>query len=225
MAGSTDGACSYRYERKFKVPFHMQPNMAAILRNSRFGFREIYGARTVNNVYFDTPLFRFFHENVQGAPDRKKIRIRWYGDAYFAGNCQLEIKRKIGLVGIKDVVPLTLDANDIMQFDFFDRQPLPDTVRFELSGVRPTLFNRYRRRYFLSADERFRMTIDFELCYNHPSMLNQTGSRGNPDIMSVLELKYDRSADSDAAYVTADIPLSLSKKSKYVTGVCEVYDS
>lgn len=221
--GSTDGVRSHRYERKYVVPFHMERQLAAILRNSRFGFHEIFTERTINNVYFDTPLFRFFHENIQGVSDRKKIRIRWYGENPLAGECRLEIKRKNGLVGTKDVYPVTLGANSVLAFDLLARLPLNQAVRFELNEVRPTLFNRYKRRYFLSADGRFRITIDHDLHYSHPSVLGCTGGRGNPDVMAVLELKYDSEADPEAVGVTADLPLFLSKKSKYVTGISAVY--
>ncbi|WFS61819.1 polyphosphate polymerase domain-containing protein [Pseudodesulfovibrio thermohalotolerans] len=224
MAGNTDGTLSYRYERKYVVPFHMLPNLGAILRRSRFGFREIYAERNVLNVYFDTPMFRFYHENVQGVADRKKVRIRWYADGPLSGKCRLEIKRKSGLVGAKNVYPLTLENGDVMGFRFLEELPLPDDVRFELSELRPTLFNKYKRRYFLSADGRFRMTIDHSLHYSHPSVLSRGACMGSPDRMAVLELKYAHEADCDAAYVTSDIPLQLSRKSKYVTGISTVYN-
>jgi hypothetical protein len=224
VAGSTDGTGSHRYERKYVVPFHMEPNLASILRCSRFGFREIYTERTVNNVYFDTPLFRFFHENVQGVPDRMKVRLRWYGDGPLEGACRLEIKRKTGLVGTKEVYPVSLGAGGIMAFGLLAGLGLPPEVLHEMSEVRPVLFNRYRRRYFLSADGRFRVTIDHELRYSAPSALCRGGCPGSPDVMSVLELKYDRDDDPDAAQVASDIPFSLSKKSKYVTGIAAVYN-
>jgi len=224
VAGSTDGTGSHRYERKYVVPFHMEANLASILRCSRFGFREIYAERIVNNVYFDTPLFRFFHENVQGVPDRMKVRVRWYGDGPPVGPCRLEIKRKSGLVGTKEVHPVTLGGGELMEFGLLERLGLPPEVLFETSETRPTLFNRYRRRYFLSADGRFRVTIDHDLHYSPPTVLCRSGCMGSPDVMSVLELKYDRDADPDAAQVAADIPFSLSKKSKYVTGIAAVYN-
>lgn len=224
MTTSTDGTSSYRYERKYVVPFHMEPNLELILCRSRYGFREIFSERTVNNVYFDTSMFRFYHENMQGVSDRKKVRIRWYGNGRLTGPCRLEIKRKVGLVGTKTVHPLVLSGEDIMRFDFLDGLSLPQELRFELGEIRPTLFNRYKRRYFLSADGRFRATIDKGLRYCHPGAWNSENAMGSSDGVSVLELKYERDADPDAAYVTADIPLSLSKKSKYVTGISVVYD-
>ncbi|OIQ50392.1 VTC domain protein [Pseudodesulfovibrio hydrargyri] len=224
MADGTDGIRSYRYERKYVVPLHMEPNLASILRCSRFGFREIYAERIVNNVYFDTSLFRFFHENVQGVPDRLKVRVRWYGDGPPAGTCRLEIKRKSGMVGTKEVFPVDLKGGGLMEFGLLERLGLPPEALFETSGLRPTLFNRYRRRYFLSADGRFRVTIDHDLRYSAPAALYRAGCMGSPDAMSVLELKYDRDADPAAAGVASDIPFPLSRKSKYVTGIVAVYN-
>ena len=224
MTASTDGINSYRYERKYVVPFHMESNLDAILCRSRYCFREIFSERTVNNIYFDTSMFRFYHENMQGVSDRKKVRIRWYGNGPLTGACRLEIKRKSGLVGTKTVQPLTLNGQDIMSFGLLNELSLPQELRFELGEIRPTLFNRYKRRYFLSADGRFRATIDRALRYSHPGVCHFGNTMGSQDVTSVLELKYDRDADPDAAYVTADIPLTLSKKSKYVTGIDAVYN-
>lgn len=223
MASETDGIRSYRYERKFVVPFFMEPNVETILRSNRYGFHEIFAERIVNNIYFDTPMFRYYHENVQGVSDRKKVRIRWYGEGPPGDECRLEIKRKSGLVGTKDVYPIHMHE-DVMSFGFMDSLALPPEVRFELGEVRPVLYNWYKRRYFLSADGRFRITIDHSLRYSHPGLLRHAAGVGTPDVMSVLELKYDRDADIDAVRIAADIPLSLSKKSKYVSGISAVYN-
>ena len=224
MAGRADGIDSYRYERKYVVPCHLEGNLASILRCSRFGFREIFTERTVNNLYFDTPLFRFFHENVQGVSDRMKVRIRWYGDRLSEGRCRLEIKRRNGLVGTKEVHQLILKSGELMEFGLLKRLDLPGGLSYGLSELRPTLLNRYKRRYFLSADGRYRVTLDHELRYSTPSALGCPGCMGSPDAMSVLELKYDCDADPGAAAMASEWPFSLSKKSKYVTGMAAVYN-
>ncbi|MCW5556507.1 MAG: VTC domain-containing protein [Verrucomicrobiae bacterium] len=37
---------------------------------------------------------------------------------------------------------------------------LPEAVRMELAHMEPALINRYRRKYFLSADGHYRITVD-----------------------------------------------------------------
>jgi SPX domain protein involved in polyphosphate accumulation len=51
---------------------------------------------TVRSLYFDTPRLQYYFEKVEGAKNRKKVRIRVY-DNYAAGTIAfLEIKRKNG---------------------------------------------------------------------------------------------------------------------------------
>ena len=38
--------------------------------------------RIVNNVYFDTPDLAAFEANLWGAPERRKCRLRWYGETF-----------------------------------------------------------------------------------------------------------------------------------------------
>nr|WP_279593799.1 VTC domain-containing protein [Pseudodesulfovibrio sp. S3-i] len=193
-----------------------------MLRASSFGFREIFSERHVNNIYYDTPLFRFFSENVQGVPERKKIRIRWYGEAHLPNRCRFEIKRKNGLVGAKDVEQVDCSFDNLNDMPGIENVRVPDIFAHETASVGPTLLNRYRRRYFLSASEQFRATIDYDIFYSHPSAANKNGM-GYPDNEAVLELKYDHEFDMDASGVSSELPFSVSKKSKYVTGINMVY--
>ncbi|CCH48446.1 polyphosphate polymerase domain-containing protein [Pseudodesulfovibrio piezophilus] len=222
MIDATDGTSSYRYERKFTIPLPAVRNLASILRTSRFGFREIYSTRYVNNIYYDTPLFKFYGENMEGLSERKKIRIRWYGASELPSACRFEIKHKKGLVGFKDVVPATCAFNSSCGMPSLINVTVPDKFLHETVGLFPTLMNRYQRRYFLSMDGKFRATIDYELSYSHPSTAHR-GGIGYFDNEAVLELKYDHEFDMDAAQVSKEIPFSFSKKSKYVTGVNIVY--
>jgi hypothetical protein len=56
---------------------------------------EIDGRRvfTYENVYFDTPDLRCFHDHVEGSRPRFKARTRYYRDT---GKCFFEVKVKIG---------------------------------------------------------------------------------------------------------------------------------
>lgn len=219
----TDGRGSYRYERKFIVPLHMVQDLASILRHSSFGFTEIFEERFVNNVYFDTPLFRFYNENVQGLADRKKIRIRWYGERTPAKEYRLEIKRKSGAVGCKEVYSAIVSNNEFTAFSLLNTIAVPDHVRIELMDLRPMLFNRYRRRYFLSADRKYRATMDYDLRYSLPTTVGESETPGGQDGEAVLELKYENEADLGFSGIADELPFNFSKKSKYISGIDNVY--
>lgn len=217
---STDGINSYRYERKFIVPPLLDHSIEEVICNSSAGFRICYPDRVVNNIYLDTPMYRFYNENVMGVPDRKKIRIRWYGGKFTEGCCRLEIKRKSGLVGTKDVYESFLKLTDLCKSNVVNKFQLPDSVKMETADVHPTLHNIYLRRYFLSADSRFRVTIDRNVKYFQPQIFAYgQNSFGEAELCSILELKYDRKYDLLASKIADIVPLDLSKKSKYISGM------
>src|SRR5262245_66548315 len=68
-----------RYERKFVIFDLDLADALAVIRLHPAFFREIYHARYVNNIYFDTPSLDHYQDNVRGVPNRVKCRIRWYG--------------------------------------------------------------------------------------------------------------------------------------------------
>lgn len=227
MDGSTtDGTQAYRYERKFVIPPYMLQDMPLLLIHSSFNFREIFSERIVNNIYFDTPLLKFYHENVQGVPDRKKIRLRWYNSYNQNTGYRLEIKRKNGLVGAKDVFNIFMTPDEVAEHGIVNCENLHTDIRLELSQTRPSLLNYYKRKYFLSDDGKFRITIDYDIHYLNPTGFN-TGDRinsiGEKDNESILELKYAHDNDEAAEAVTNQLQLRLSKKSKYVSGVENIY--
>lgn len=217
---STDGTSSYRYERKYAIAGMPAQTLALFLRNCAYGFREIYAARVVNNVYYDTPYFRFYNENLHGVADRQKVRVRWYGDTCPEPGCaRLEFKRKNGLVGTKRI----FDLEGEVDFSRPGALPVPEEYRCGLTDVRPMLFNRYTRRYFLSFDGRFRATIDYDLQYTNPRFFRDVTRLGDHDPETILELKYDRESDDLTGEVTADWKFRYTKKSKYVSGISKVY--
>ena len=104
----------YRYERKFLVPRDSWENIQAGIRMNPGMFSGIFQPRTVNNLYLDSASLRLYFMNLEGAADRTKVRIRWYGDLFGAiSKPVLELKIKRGLLGTKQsfaLKPFTLDS-------------------------------------------------------------------------------------------------------------------
>ena len=87
----------FRYERKFLVSDSNlnRHEMEKVIKFHPSYFYKLYPDRFVNNVYFDTPTYKDFHDNVAGLSHRNKFRIRWYGDFFgYILNPTLEIKIK-----------------------------------------------------------------------------------------------------------------------------------
>ena len=83
-----------RYERKWI--FKNNNSLALInslIRSSLF-FRFQYPSRKVNSIYFDTSDYISIRQNLDGVSNKKKIRIRWYGNQNIITKPVIEIKRK-----------------------------------------------------------------------------------------------------------------------------------
>ncbi|MGB1120827.1 MAG: VTC domain-containing protein, partial [Saprospiraceae bacterium] len=151
-----------RYERKYKVS---DLHHHVILQNIRMhpaGLRQIYPDRQINNIYFDSTGLQCYHDNVDGVAERKKFRVRWYGDdVREIENPNLEIKYRINEVGSKKIFPVS-------DFELFNLKEITSEVsqildkKYQLS---PILLNSYNRSYYGTPDKKFRITVDRNLRY------------------------------------------------------------
>jgi len=196
---------NWRYERKFFISELSKYEIEAVVRRHPAMFSEIYYERTINNIYFDTfDMMNYFH-NVDGLSQRVKFRIRWYGDLLGAiENPVLEVKIKEGQLGGKLHYPLDSFSLDELQTNenihkLIASAGLPEELRQIIICLNYTLLNRYTRKYFESADKKFRITIDSHMKYINLSHLRNTYLYELNDYKSnILELKYDEDSDADA---------------------------
>lgn len=217
---------SYRYERKFVLENISKQEAVHRIKMHPAFFREIYQERRINNVYYDTEHLQFFKDNVIGIADRKKVRVRWYGQTFgFAAKTQLEYKLKEGLLGNKYTFQLpgseiktSVESSDLLFFA--SEAELPEVVKEELKNLQPKLLNSYVRSYFQSADKRFRLTIDEDLSYYRVSQFSSGFVRKAEEKNKlILEMKYAPEHDRLGGKITGAFPFRLSKSSKYVRGI------
>lgn len=216
----------YRKERKFIVNDTSITSVEFFIKSHPAMFFQPFPPRFVNNVYFDSNSFGNYGDNVVGSATRHKFRIRWYGEQFgYIEKPVLEIKIKKGLAGAKKhfkLAPFTFEPGFSMKTmdEVFDKSDLPKEIREMLKHQSPTLLNQYHRKYFLSADRKYRVTLDHKLRYvrigRHQNSFMQRVSN-NHDV--VVELKYDVKDDEEANKISASFPFRLSKNSKYVNGV------
>ena len=217
---------NFRYERKFTATAHHRSEILQVIKAHPAFFREIYHPRQVNNIYLDTAKMAFFEANRIGVSERKKVRIRWYGDLLGAiQKPTLEFKIKHGLVGDKwswKLADFALNTDFTFHYlkDVYRQSNLPDPVREELTTIRPTLLNYYQRTYFLSADGKYRLTLDEQLGYH------KIGSNSNTFLHKkvtpnqfIIELKYGLDIDNHVETISSKFPFRLDKSSKYVNGI------
>lgn len=206
-----------RYERKYRIEnVHLDVILQTIKMHPA-GLFKLYPNRQINNIYFDTPHLTTYKENVMGIANRDKYRVRWYGwNPLAIEKPILEIKHRRNNVGAK-----TFHKVDAFSFD--NLNPLTKQVN-DLSGtyalLYPTLQNSYKRAYFGTRDQKFRVTIDWDLSY---ASLRTTRSfrkhqQFEPNI-HILEVKYEQELEEEADRISQFFPFRSTKNSKYVTGI------
>jgi len=191
----------------------------AIIRSNLF-FRNQYPQRKVNSIYFDTNNYTSILQNLDGISDKKKIRIRWYGDEKIMIDPAIEIKSKNGFETKKEIIEIK-ELNNI--------QPLNlDMINEKLNAklnlkklVLPILTTNYDRQYFVSFDGKIRATVDYNLKSNFLKNLSQINIIKNFKKICILELKYSTSLDKYVRQNLKDISLRLTKNSKFVNSAME----
>jgi hypothetical protein len=222
----TELSTNLRHEWKFLPQGLTEADVLGLVRRHPGLFREAYPPRMVNNIYLDSPCLHDYFDHVNGNAHRNKTRIRWYGP--FEGcveNPRLERKFKHGLVSGKvahalpELVINGAPTRRVLEA-VLDHDGLPEMLRSALRQVEPSLVNRYLRRYFESADRRFRLTVDSSLQFSEarrpPRWRAPSLAQDQPII---IELKFNPRHAEDAAFVTNTLPFRLMRCSKYVLGI------
>ncbi len=221
---------SYRYERKFNVVGLSASEIENIVKIHPAMFSEIFHKRYVNNIYFDDFNYSNFLQNLSGQAKRNKYRIRWYGD--FMGYIEkpvLEIKVRQGYVGKKPIFAIKPfivkeDMNVDVILKSIDSSSLPDEVMLALNFQKPVLANRYLRKYFKSADDKFRITIDSDVSYFRMSGVNFSFKHKLTDFETiVMEIKYNIKDEDKISDITSAFPFRITRNSKYVNGIENLY--
>jgi hypothetical protein len=219
-----------RYERKFVPAVLSVDAVLHALRRHPALFRQAFPPRTVNNVYFDTPGFSDYRQHVSGSAERAKVRVRWYGELLGTVAPVLERKLRCGLLGGKESYPLPtacLDASGGLrglQLSLRGAE-LPGSLREHVDSRTPALVNRYDRRYFVSADGRFRLTIDAHLRVLGARPVAATSllaALDSPGLV-IVELKYAPEDADEASAVANRLPFLVNRFSKYVAGIDRLY--
>ena len=214
-----------RHERKFLCEALSPGDIEWMVKSLPEHFVKSWPDRVVNNVYFDNRTFYLYHLSSEGISDRKKIRIRWYGDT-FGKNipAYLEVKSKIGLVveklncrlGNLNITPGMIIKNG---FTGFVPRTVPVELRSDLQVMNPVLVNRYLRRYYTSTRMDIRITIDSDLEFALPRHTVQSRFSGRYSSDTILEIKYPTALDEYMPSLTQKFPFRLARVSKYVHGM------
>ena len=219
-----------RYERKFFINNMSTSEIESLIKIHPHIFSDIFHPRYINNIYFDSIDLNNYYDNVEGAEKRIKIRLRWYGELFGDINKPtLEFKIKSGLLGKKiscKIPSFKFDSEfNIDTFkNIIKEAKVSEILQIKLHDKIPTLLNRYKRRYFISENNKFRITVDnnqffYQIGHRRNFFLKKVEDKEN----TIVELKYGIKDDNYANQVSNNFPFRLTKSSKYVTGIEKVY--
>ena len=221
---------NFRYERKFRPETLDLQQIQNIILSSEAFFRRIYHPRYINNIYLDTPELEAFYENIGGNSDRKKYRIRWYGEAQGKiTGAIFEIKIKFSYRGTKKsffLPDFTLD-NDFSTkkcHDLLRSADIPAQILDDIAGMEMKLLNRYNRTYFRDVSGRFRLTTDSDINYYRIQDNFNRFVDSYTDKEVVVEIKYDEEHNEASAGVINTMPFRLTRNSKYVDGIAKFFE-
>ncbi len=214
-----------RFEKKFTIPSYLALAFEADL--IQFGFTEIYEERSVTSIYYDTDDFLNFVESEEGISNRQKIRIRFYNNQI--NKAIIEYKNKNAELGWKDYSDLSeLNAfNSSLKLNlsnFLNENLIIEIPKIISYQYILTLGINYFRRYFISFDEKTRITVDKSIKFTR-IISSREGIALDLGVLieeSIIEIKYDFYSSSENIILKnlADIyNLNLSRYSKYCEGI------
>lgn len=223
-------AAAPRYERKMIADGFAPGEIRAMLQGHPDGFRNLFPARSINTLYFDTPSWTMYRVHVEGHSNRRKVRLRWYGPRDYNGSVRLEVKQRRGLTGWKEVYDLAEcnpwdlanERKDLNQLALAGGAP--GALLDQLQSMQPTAFVRYEREYWRPDDPSIRLTLDFNIEYQRPRLRGRTVRCGEMrDRTTIIELKYPVEAEDSAERITRHLPFRVMRNSKYINAVRGLY--
>ncbi|WP_440655578.1 VTC domain-containing protein [Candidatus Pelagibacter sp. HIMB1509] len=221
-----------RFERKFIIPYSKKNLLDYFLKNHPLNIKTLFDSRIINNIYFDNINFKFFKDNIDGISDRIKIRARWYGQTFGRiKNPKLEFKIKQNTLGEKKFYEM--DDFFFDEKNGIDEKNLIKKIRsknikdyINVNFIRPKILNVYNRKYFITNDQYFRITLDsFPRYYDLEKKKNYLRSVNHFEKYHILEVKYNKEYDKYFQFFIKYLPLRLDKNSKYVFGVNKILEN
>lgn len=215
-----------RYEFKAVTDGHLLPEARMWLRLHQAGFLTAYPPRQVNNVYFDTIDLDSFGENLAGISERRKARLRWYGESCRRAACVFEVKCKRNRLGWKLAQrlaqPLDIDGlawSELMAL--LHAQLSPQLGLFLADGQTPVVLLHYQREYYQSFDGVVRVTLDHGLTVFDQREYVRPNLRFAASLADCLVVEFKARASDGAAlgHIIDSAPFRLSACSKYAEGV------
>ena len=166
-----------------------------------------------DNIYFDTPEFKLYHQHHNERSNRYKVRARQYVDS---DTTYLEVKHKNnrGLT-IKSRIET---AEIARSFSGKHGDFLAQCYPYEARQLRPVLTNDFMRITLVSQDRIERLTLDMNIG------ISKDWNQGSFPMMIVAEVKQEQfSFDSAFMQQMRMMNIKPQRFSKYCLGITRLY--
>lgn len=217
---------SARYEVKFLCSSTRYDLIRSWVCNHSRCFYSPYPSRYVNSIYFDDYDLRSYQENLAGISARVKTRLRWYGDIADPVVGFYEMKIKKNRLGWKIREQVALPEKFIEQpcpvlQETFTHQLSQEAALYAALHPFPSTLIRYRREYFVSADQHIRITLDQDVqSFDQQAAFTPNICFNNQELpLLIIEIKAAESDRDVLAETLSSLELVASKSSKYATAI------
>ncbi len=206
----------YRYEVKIPMQKGQFIHFENSLKSLGLYPKRVYQDRVVHSIYLDNAKFTSYLDNVSGASNRIKVRVRYYDND--TKNLRLEYKTKTNKTSSKNV----FDIENKENLDLSDPKNIKKLlsqieIPKEILSLYPVLEVEYKRSYFTLAKD-IRMTIDRDIKYKKLYPLKSGYFTSSP-VYSVVEFKYPTNMQSQFKKLLYNLPFRIFRHSKYVVGM------
>jgi len=218
---------SLRREIKYVANEMFIIQICSWLETSRLGLRKQFPDRVVNNIYYDTHDYDAYADNLDGISKRTKLRYRWYGLSPTPVAGRIELKKRVNAYGAKEFYSVDLDKEILIHSELFQSirgsAPPEWDALLDFYSV-PVIYNRYHRSYYISQCKRVRVTFDrkHDVMDQRMSGFINTRKKANAPQYIVVEVKFTPDLTDYVSSMVADIPMRISRNSKYINAVNSV---
>jgi hypothetical protein len=217
-----------RYEIKMDCDRNYLPVIKSWVNLNPAGFRVAFPPRRVNSLYFDTEDMDSFNDHLDGVPERRKLRFRWYGSDLESAVGNMELKCKRARTGWKITSPVA-EKIEMTQTWTQVKARIQESVQGKnkplflelLQASRPLILNSYWREYFVSGDEKVRLTLDYDQSAFSQWLSPKPNIRFRlPQVDEmIVEFKCNVDVSKELSDVISDFPLRSTRHSKYISAL------
>ena len=227
----------FKYILNKKQYYEIKHRLLHFFDHDAFSSHE--GTYEVISLYFDSPLFYYYAEKIDGVKRRKKIRLRTYRhEGNYANNLFLEIKRKHDAVVLKDRILLSQeDYHQLLSdhqlklsaADDSQRSNVVNELHLESSrlSLEPQVLVAYTREPYLGTfDKNTRITFDYDIKARMSKTLYDGEKERNCDVSEgrvIMEVKFRQKMPEYVAQIIAEYNLGRVPYSKYCEGLEACY--